>query len=283
MALVLNTNIMSLNSQNALNRTQNTMQTSMQRLSTGLRVNSAADDAAGYAVSTRMSTQLNGMDQGIRNTNDAISLLQTASGGLNQIISNLQQLSSLAVEAGNPTMSSSDRTNLDAVSKQLLAENSRIAQTTNFNGVALFGTGSALASGALAASSIFRIGTQSGDTISISALSTLVSALKGAFSSSISMATASGISATITALNTALSGLTTNAAKVGAIQNRFQAVVENLQTNKTNLTAARSQIVDVDYAAETANLTKSQIMQQAGVAMVAQANQIPQSILKLLP
>lgn len=284
MPLVLNTNIMSLNSQNALNRTQNAMQTSMQRLSTGLRINSASDDAAGFAVSTRMTTQLNGLDQARRNANDGISMLQTATGGINQIISNLQQISSLAIEAGNPTMSDDDRTNLNAVAQQLLKENNRIVKSTNFNGVNLLG-GSSMSAG-LDSSTKFQVGVEnsSASQVTLSGLSGF-SAGFGLSALGLSAISLSAASAALSALDTvksALKTLTTAAAQIGAVQNRFQAVVQSIQQTSTDLTAARSQIVDVDYAAETANLTKTQIMQQAGVAMVAQANQIPQSILKLL-
>lgn len=272
MALVLNTNIMSLNAQNALNGTQGTLQTAMQRLSTGLRINSAADDAAGYAIAQGMTTQINGLDQAQRNANDAVSLLQTASGGIGQIVNNLQQLSSLAVESANPTLSSGDRSNLQAVASQMMAENTRIANSTNFNGVNLL-------NGSFAAAA-FQIGTKAGDTVSVSAISSMTAAALGY--SSINLGTASGAVAALATLSAALAKLTTAQAKLGASQNRFTAVVQNLQTTETNLTSARSQITDVDYAKETATMTQAQIMQQAGVSMVAQANQLPQLILKLL-
>lgn len=272
MSLVLNTNMFSLNARNNLSKTQSMMSTSMQRLSSGLRINSAADDAAGYAISQRMTTQINGLDQAARNANDAVSLVQTAVGGLNQIVANLQQIRTLAVEAANATNGSSDRTALNTVASQLMSENDRIAGATKFNGVNLL-------DGSFSAEA-FQVGANSGDTISITSIASMkASALAY---SGIDLTTASGASAALTTLTSALNSLNTAQASLGAYQNRFTAVVSNLQTTAENLTAARSRITDADFAKETANMTKAQIMQQAGVAMVAQANQLPQLALKLL-
>ena len=379
MPLTINTNIASLNAQRNLNSSQASLATSLQRLSSGLRVNSAKDDAAGLAIGERMNAQIRGLNQAARNANDGISLAQTAEGALAQVSDNLQRIRELAVQARNATNSTSDRAALQTEAAALKAEIDRVASTTAFNGVKLldgsfsnaaFQVGANVGetitvgsivnanSAALGASSIAQVtgaaasaftaitagdltingtsvGGISADTnaanraASISAAVNSVSATTNVYATVlnstqvtltnssggnvvIAFAGASATTATtgltaatttpttttgfaaldissiagadtaITTMDAALSAVNTARASLGAVQNRFQSVVTNLQTTAENLSASRGRIVDADFAAETANLTKNQILQQAGTAMLAQANALPNSVLTLL-
>ena len=387
MAAVINTNIASLNTQRNLSMSQSSLNTSIQRLSSGLRVNSAKDDAAGLAIGERMTSQIRGLNQAVRNANDGISLAQTAEGALGTITDNLQRVRELAVQSSNATNSQSDRDALQSEVSQLLGEINRVADQTSFNNVKLL-NGSF--SGAL-----FQVGANAGETIGIAAIADANTAALGsvtqnttaglavAASSLTGFATAiaaggvtiqgvngtadigaigsaataaeragqlanainnvsqqTGVSAnydsttgqlslsssgaitvggttndatvagfanasfatvtTTTGIDTlsvasyanaqlaiqladsALTTVNTARATLGAVQNRFSSVVSNLQTNSENLSAARSRILDADFAAETANLTRGQILQQAGTAMLAQANSLPNNVLSLL-
>lgn len=384
---VINTNVMSLNAQRNLNTNSADLGTTIQRLSSGLRINSAKDDAAGLAISERFTTQIRGMDQAARNANDGISLAQTAEGALGEIGNNLQRIRELAVQSRNATNSVSDRKALDAEVTQLKAEIQRVAEHTDFNGKALldgsFGD------------AVFQIGANQGQTITVSGMAdaniatlgewtspetttytqTTAAATATAFATGMSMdingvtvstadgaadaaaataalktafdaakavpantglanvtmdatgaitstdqnltlanlanvtgvtagatagtaTTVAGSTATgfenetvldadaadrmILAMDAALDAVNSSRADLGAIQNRFTSVVNNLQTNSENLSASRSRIVDADYAKETANLSRSQILAQAGTAMLAQANQSSQNVLSLL-
>lgn len=390
---VINTNVMSLNAQRNLNTNSADLGTTIQRLSSGLRINSAKDDAAGLAISQRFTTQIRGMDQAARNANDGISLAQTAEGALGEIGNNLQRIRELAVQSRNATNSTSDREALNAEVDQLKAEIQRVAEQTNFNGTKLldgnFGD------------AVFQVGADQGQTITVSGMANANTAELGTWTSpTVTSATATGAAMTdkttgatfaaigtgdlvingknvllaesaadataasqATALNTAINaagitgvtatlnadgdGVVLNSSKeitivatangtassgiangnvstttvagtpqqgfanedvksadaadrmikamdaaltavnssradLGAIQNRFTSVVNNLQTNSENLSASRSRIMDADYAKETANLSRSQILAQAGTAMLAQANQVPQNVLSLL-
>jgi len=275
MPQVINTNLMSLNTQRNLNSSQTLMSTAVQRLSSGLRVNSAKDDAAGLAIAERMNSQVRGMNVAMRNAQDGISLAQTAEGAIGRVGDTLQRMRELAVQAANGTNNSGDRSNLDAEFGQLKAEVSRLVTSTQFNGTNLL-------SGAATFTFQIGAGTTAGvDTISVngtdlSALSSAVSAL------SVTGADATNATAAITALDTQINTITTNRATWGAVQNRFEGVIANIQVTSENLAAARGRIMDADYAAETAALTRAQILQQAGVAMLAQANAAPQSVLSLL-
>jgi flagellin len=275
MPQVINTNLMSLNTQRNLNTSQSLMSTAVQRLSSGLRVNSAKDDAAGLAIAERMSAQVRGMNVAMRNAQDGISLAQTAEGAIGRIGDTLQRMRELAVQAANGTNNSGDRSNLDAEFGQLKSEVSRLVTSTQFNGTNLL-------SGAATFTFQIGAGTSAGvDTISVngtdlSALSSAVTAL------SVTGTDATAATAAITALDTQINTITTNRATWGAVQNRFEGVIANIQVNSENLAAARGRIMDADYAAETASLTRAQILQQAGVAMLAQANAAPQSVLSLL-
>ena len=288
---VVNTNVMSLNAQRNLYTNNAGLATSIQRLSSGLRVNSAKDDAAGLAIAERMNAQVRGMNVAIRNANDGISLAQTAEGALGKIGDSLQRMRELAVQSANATNSSSDRTNLDNEFAQLQSEISRVTGGTTFNGTSLF-TGSTSFSFQVGA------GTTANDTVSVSRnqLSGGTAGTSGALTSSDTadkvLATITGvsdISASASAatnaikdIDVALDKVNSERATYGAAQNRFESVISNLQISSENVTAARSRIMDADFAKETAELTRTQILTQAGTAMLAQANQAPQSVLSLL-
>ena len=265
MASVINTNISSLNTQRNLAASQSSLNTSLQRLSSGLRINSSKDDAAGLAIATKMDSQIRGQQVAIRNSNDAISFAQTTEGGLAKQTDAIQRMRELAVQSANATNSSTDRTNLNAEFTELKAEVTRLNSATKFNGTTVFGT----------AAKVYQVGADTTDTISVSGVAALTSATG-------SISTATGATAAITALDAALSTVNTNRAKLGAIQNRFESVVSSLQVSVENQSASKSRIMDADFAAETANLTRGQILQQAGTAMLAQANSLPNGVLALL-
>ena len=273
MAQVINTNVMSLNAQRNLSTNSASLATTIQRLSSGLRINSAKDDAAGLAISQRMTTQVRGMDVAARNANDGISLAQTAEGALSSIGENMQRIRELAVQAANGTNSAEDRAALQKEVKQLSDEITRVKDNSNFNGTKLLnGT---------TTSFTIQVGADAGtdnqisiSTVDMSATATAVAALD--------ISSASGATAALTAIDTQLQSVNTARADLGAIQNRFSSVISNLQTSSENLSAARSRIQDTDYAKETAELTRTQILQQAGTAMLAQANQLGQGVLTLL-
>ncbi len=271
----VNTNLAALNTQRNLSASQSSLNTAVQRLSSGMRVNSAKDDAAGLAIAERMNAQVKGMNVAIRNANDAVSLAQTAEGALGKVSDMLQRMRELAVQANNATNSSGDRTNLDAEYQQLGAEIGRTLSGTKFNGTAILAGGA----GSLA----FQVGagTTTNDTITIttSNLST-ASNITGATGANIT--TVSAATSAIGALDTAIDAVTAERATYGAAQNRFESAIGVLQVASENNAAARGRIVDADYAAETAALSRAQVLQQAGTAMLAQANQLPNSVLSLL-
>jgi flagellin len=374
---VINTNIMSLNAQRNLNASQGTLATSLQRLSSGLRINSAKDDAAGLAISERMTTQIRGMDQAVRNANDGISLAQTAEGSLVEVTNNLQRIRELAVQSRNATNTTADREALNVEAQQLMSEINRVASQTAFNGVKLL-------DGSFA-NQVFQVGANQGETITISGIVNANAGSLGTYSratvtgaaattfgavtagdltingvsagaiaadasateradgvrnainsisdqtgvyavndtattvtlvstsgaitvgtagtaslastgltagataltsntgfASLDISTTAGADTAMQSMDAALSAVNTARANLGAIQNRFSSVVSNLQSNSENTSASRSRIRDADFAAETAQLTRGQILQQAGVAMLAQANQVPQNVLSLL-
>lgn len=271
MPQVISTNIASLNAQRNLNSSQNALNTSLERLSSGLRINSAKDDAAGLAISERMTAQIRGLNQAARNANDGISLAQTAEGALKEIGNNLQRMRELAVQSVNATNSSTDRAALDKEITALKAEITRVADTTAFNGAKLL-------DGSFSSQN-FQVGANASETIGFTNIADSDAAALGA---SGNVSTVSDASALITAVDTALQTVNGTRADLGAIQNRFSSVVTNLQTTSENLSASRSRIQDADFAAETAALTRGQILQQAGVAMLAQANALPNNVLSLL-
>ena len=283
MAQIINTNIMSLNAQRNLSMTQSSLATSVQRLSTGLRVNSAKDDAAGLAIAERMNTQVRGMNVAIRNANDAISLSQTAEGALSKINDMGQRMRELAVQSANATNNETDREALNQEYQALAEEIKRNIAGTSFNGTKLFAAGAALT---------FQIGANNATTDQITittATMTDDSDLKGALGAmGANAASAPGISSftfatdALAKLDAMLAKVNSKRAEFGAIQNRFQAVIETLQVNAENQTASRSRIMDADFAQETANLTRAQVLQQAGTSMLSQANPLPNNVLSLL-
>lgn len=267
MASFINTNMASLNAQRNLTQSQGALNTSLQRLSSGLRVNSAKDDAAGLAIAERINAQVKGLNVAVRNANDGISLAQTAEGALGVIGNNYQRMRELAVQASNAT-SSADISSLDQEYKQLDAENKRVITATSFNGTALL-------SGAL--NLTFQIGANTADTVAV----TTAAAVAGTNTGTLGAATTTA-SAELAKLDADIKQVNDTRALFGATQSRFEAIISNVSNAAENLQAARSRIMDADYAAETANLTRAQILQQAGTAMLAQANQVPQSIMSLL-
>ena len=268
MAQIINTNILSLNAQRNLTNSQGALQTSLQRLSSGLRINSAKDDAAGLAISERFTTQIRGLNQAVRNANDGISLAQTAEGALSEVTNNLQRIRELAVQSANATNSTEDRAALDAEVQTLIEEISRVAGSATFNGVQLLNT---------AATLTFQVGANNGDTVDVATVDLATTPIIAGDVTSVANA-----NTMMDAVDAALETVNSTRADFGAIQNRFESVVRSLQTTAENLSASRSRIMDADFAAETAALTRAQILQQAGVAMLAQANAAPQSVLNLL-
>ena len=277
----INTNVQSLNAQRNLAASSGSLSTSMQRLSSGLRVNSAKDDAAGLAIAERMNAQVKGMKVAIRNANDGISLAQTAEGALAKIGDNLQRMRELAVQAANDTNGSSDRAALDKEFKALASENGRVITSTEFNGQKLL-TGTGGTAGVFS----FQVGAESATDNQITVTTTDTAAALTTATADGTVATlgtdAAGARAAMDALDLAIDQVTTSRADFGAVQNRFDTVIANLQVASENQAASRGRIMDADFATETANLSRGQILQQAGTAMIAQANQLPQGVLSLL-
>ena len=281
MAQIINTNLMSLNAQRNLSTTQSALATSVQRLSTGLRVNSAKDDAAGLAIAERMNTQVRGMNVAIRNANDAISLAQTAEGALSKINDMGQRMRELAVQSANATNNETDRASLDAEFQALSAEIKRNLEGTSFNGTKLF---------AALATMTFQVGANNTATDQIAVVTTNLTAdttMTGILGGG-GGATAADIKnvdksrEALDKLDKMLATVNSKRAEFGATQNRFEAVIQTLQVSAENQTAARSRIMDADFASETAALTRAQVLQQAGTAMLSQANSLPNNVLSLL-
>lgn len=276
MALIVNSNLASLNAQRNLESSQSSLNTSLQRLSSGLRINSAKDDAAGLFIAEQLTRDIRGTNQAVRNASDGISLGQTAEGALGEIGNNLQRIRELAVQSANAT--TSDRTGIQAEVDQLTQEISRIVQTTEFAGNGLLSAETSLT---------FQVGASGAASNQLSVSTVAMTGIAGynaslTNTSTVNVSDAANASAALSALGTALDTVNKSRATFGALQNRFEAVISNLQGYAENLTAARSRIQDADFAAETANLTRSQILQQAGVSILAQANTLPQSALSLL-
>ena len=285
MAQIINTNLMSLNAQRNLSTTQSALATSVQRLSTGLRVNSAKDDAAGLAIAERMNTQVRGMNVAIRNANDAISLAQTAEGALSKINDMGQRMRELAVQSANATNSESDRESLDAEFQALSAEIKRNLEGTSFNGTKLF---------AALATMTFQVGANNAATDQIAVITTnlttetSMTGILGGGAGGGGGAAAADIKdvgksrEALDKLDKMLATVNAKRAEFGATQNRFEAVIQTLQVSAENQTAARSRIMDADFASETAALTRAQVLQQAGTSMLSQANSLPNNVLSLL-
>ena len=286
MPQTINTNLVSLNAQRNLSSSQSSLATSMQRLSSGLRVNSAKDDAAGLSIAERMSSQVRGMNVAVRNANDAISFSQTAEGALGKVGDLFQRMRELAVQSSNGTNSAADRASVNQEFVQLAQEATRTLGGTKFNGQSILSTTS---------DSVFQIGANNStdvDQIKVTAFSwaanTGITAVLGTAvitGTDVPTQQVTDIStaqAAIATLDTAIDSVNSQRASYGAAQNRFENVVSTLMVGVENQSAARSRIMDADYATETSNLSRASILQQAGNAMVAQANQLPQQVLALL-
>jgi flagellin len=259
MGLTVNTNLEAMNAARNLNLTENMLSTSMQRLSSGLRINSSADDVAGYAISERMQGQVNGLNQATQNIADAVSLAQTGQGALNDILGMLQRIRSLAVEYANGTTSEEDKEAIEGEAEQLTQEIERVTETTTFNGVELLNGGEAFK---------FQVGANEEETVEVETIE-----IGGAAEASVTE---------IKSVDEAINEVTKAAGQFGAAQNRIQYTEANLEVYSQNLSSAVSGLKDVNMATEMTNFTKEQVLQQAGVAILAQANHLPEAVLKLL-
>ncbi|ALZ95981.1 MULTISPECIES: flagellin N-terminal helical domain-containing protein [Leclercia] len=275
---VINTNLLSLTTQNNLNKSQSSLGTAIERLSSGLRINSSKDDAAGQAIANRMTAQVKGMTQAARNANDGISLVQTAEGNLNEINTNLQRIRELSVQAANDTNGTTDLDSVNTEISQRLAEIDRISGAANFNGTKLLdGTKTSVKIQVGA-------GTTGDDTITIDSKVLINAGSSDLGGSDIGAAISGNASAlkVIDAVDAAIEKVDTARSNMGAIQNRFESTINNLNNSISNLSAAQSRIQDADYATEVSNMSRAQILQQAGTSVLSQANQVPQAMLSLL-
>ena len=260
MGLTVNTNIEAMDAARNLNSTENMLATSMQRLSSGLRINSAADDVAGYAIAERMQGQVNGLNQAAQNIADAVSLAQTGQGALSDVVGMLQRIRSLAVQFANGTTSETDKEAIEQETEQLKEEIDRVGETTTFNGVKLLEGGAAIK---------FQVGANEAETVEVKTVELTKAVEKASLKE-------------IKTIDTALDEVTKAAGEYGSVQNRIQYTASNLEVYSQNLSSAVSGIVDVNMATEMTAFTKDQVLQQAGVAILAQANQLPDAVLKLL-
>jgi len=267
MSLRIQTNTAAFDAERNLSATSDRMQKSMARLSSGYRINSAADDAAGLAISEKLRAQIGGLDQAGRNVSDAVSLVQTAEGQLNEVHSMLQRVRELAVQYKNGTLSTEDRTAIQSEVNQLGSEIQRIGTAAAFNGISLL---------ANAGTITFQVGANDGDSIAVSTISLGSAVSSGVFSLSTSGTT------DISEIDDAINQVSAQRSTFGAVQNRLEHTANNLSVYQENLTASESQIRDVDMASEMVQFTKDQILQQAGTSMLSQANQLPNSVLSLL-
>ncbi|HEX3518183.1 MAG TPA: flagellin [Solirubrobacteraceae bacterium] len=256
----MNTNLEAMDAGRNLNNTENMLSTSMQRLSSGLRINSAADDVAGYAISTRLQGQVNGLNQATQNIQDAVSLAQTGQGSLNDVVGMLQRVRELAVQYANGTTSESDKEAIEAETSQLKEEIKRVGETTTFNGVKLLEGGATIT---------FQVGANEKESVAIKTVELTKAVEKASVKE-------------IKTVEAALDEVTKAAGEFGSVQNRIQYTESNLEVYSQNLQSAVSGIVDVNMAAEMTNFTKEQVLQQAGVSILAQANHLPEAVLKLI-
>jgi flagellin len=274
---VINTNVSALYSQNAMKVNARAMSTAMEQLSTGSRVNSAKDDAAGLAIGQDMTAQIRGLNQAVRNANDGINMMQTAEGALSEQSNMLQRMRELAVQSSNGTYSSAQRTYLNTEFDQLLEQMDNIATETTWNGMSLLDATSAEGLSTTSGTFEFQVGQNADETISVA-----IGAMDIATLGISALATASGASTAIDTIDTALDSINEQRATIGAGINQMTYAADNLSNIAANVTASRSSIMDTDYASASTQLSKSQIIQQASTAMLAQANQQPQSVLALL-
>ncbi|MGN7610804.1 flagellin N-terminal helical domain-containing protein [Magnetococcales bacterium HHB-1] len=286
MSLSINSNVASLNAQSRLNKASNTLGQSFQRLSSGLRVNAAKDDAAGMSINQRMSSQIRGLNQAIRNANDSVSMVQVAEGALDETSNALQRMRELAVQASNDTLVTSDRQDIWKEMNQLLSEVNRIAEQTTYNGQTVLGS-----TGGTDFSATLQVGNQTNQTFDLT-INTAYASNLGLTQGSVYTTTdmialdASGQQSLanylIGAIDSAVESVSDIRADLGSVQNRLESIITNLNNVSENTEAARSQIMDTDIASETSNLTRNSILQQAATAILAQANQQPQIALQLL-
>ncbi|MGQ7261831.1 flagellin N-terminal helical domain-containing protein [Vreelandella sp. V005] len=290
---VINTNITALIGQNNLSKSQDMLAKAQERLSSGLRINSAADDAAGQAIANKMTAQIKGMDQASRNASDGISLVQTMEGGLDQVNDNLQRIRELAVQGANDTNTADDRAAITTEINERLAEIDRVAGSNNFNGTNLLSSGGTTldiqVGSNTTAQDVIEVDTVNATTVGLGLTTGSSGSLSVSGGATVITGTGSGGAVThddfqnvIDAVDASTKTLDTNRATLGATLNRFDSVIDNLATTSTNLSEARSRIEDADYAVEVSNMTRANILQQAGTSMLAQANQTPQSVLSLL-
>ena len=279
MAQVINTNVMSLNSQRVLMNSSSSMATSLERLSSGLRINRAKDDAAGLAIAQRFTSQIRGLQQANRNANDGISLLQTAEGALDEVANMMQRMRELAVQSVNGTVSNADRNSLNDEYAELKAEVARVFDSTEFNGTNLLAT-----DGTLTMQVGFKAGANYQITVSTENLKTGSTGAGGLSQvlGNLSIGSGGNAASLIAIIDASINVVSEKRADFGAKQNRLEAAVRNNANVIENQSAARSRVMDTDFAAETANLTRTQILQQAGTAMLAQANALPQNVLSLI-
>ncbi len=272
---VINTNISAIRAANASNSASKMLGTAMERLSTGKRLNSAKDDAAGLAIATSMTAQVKGMNQAIRNANDGISLSQTAEGSLSEVTNMLQRVRELAVQSSSGTyQDATDRTYMQAEVDQLTAQIDQVITNTKFNGVTLFDASTATVT--------IQAGANTADTVDLTMADLTGLAASGGAAGSYDVSTATAANGSLATLDTELDTISSTRASLGAGQNRLESVVSSLTNNATNLADARSRIEDADYSAETTAMAKAQILSQASTAMIAQANQSQQNVLSLL-
>jgi flagellin len=260
MGLTVNTNLEAMDAARNLNTTENMLGTAMQRLSSGLRINSAADDVAGYAISERLKGQVNGLNQATQNISDAVSLAQTGQGALNDVVGMLQRVRELAVQYANGTTSETDKEAIEQETEQLKEEISRVGETTTFNGVKLLEGGEEI---------VFQVGANEEETVAVKTIELEKAVEKASVTE-------------IKTIDEALDEVTKAAGEYGAVQNRIQYTASNLEVYSQNLSSAVSQIVDVNMAIEMTAFTKDQVLQQAGVSILAQANHLPEAVLKLI-
>jgi flagellin len=282
---VVNTNVSASIAQAALARNERALGTAMEQLSTGRKINSAGDNASGLAISARMTSQIRGLDQAVRNANDAISMVNTAEGALDEITDMLQRIRELAVQSGTGTTSSNDRVFLDAEFDHLIAEIERVSANTEWNGRAIL---AGAAGGAATVSGVtYQVGMDPSQTIAVNfgnmASDATMTSLNGFGLDATTIASAIAKSSQVmTAADVAIEAVSTQRATFGAVSNRLEHAVDNLTNVSIQTAAARSRILDTDYAASTSELARTQIIQQAGTAMLAQANQLPATVLALL-
>ncbi|MBV7314783.1 flagellin [Shewanella sp. NIFS-20-20] len=272
MAITVNTNVTSMKAQKNLNMSNNSLATSMERLSSGLRINSAKDDAAGLAISNRLNSQVRGLDVGMRNANDAISIAQISEGAMQEQTNMLQRMRDLTIQSNNGANSSADLVSIQEEIDQLALEITAIGTTTAFGSTKLL-------AGGFSTGKTFQVGHQNDEDITIKVKKTDAGTLSVA---SMNVKTSAGQTSALTKIDAAIKTIDTQRAELGAVQNRLSHNIANSANTQANIADAKSRIVDVDFAKETSAMTKSQVLQQTGSAMLAQANQLPQIALSLL-